>query len=124
MLHTDDQIVSGYYKHQQTQADEDFWAWEEVDELCHHLSSGLRITQKLIESAPSDWSLALIGAGPLEDLVYRFKLPAVNAIAAIAEKCERMQRAMRSVNIDEDQPALEVIWDALLNNYRGDVDAL
>jgi hypothetical protein len=31
---------------------------------------------------------------------------------------------MRSVNIDEDQPALEVIWDALLNNYRGDVDAL
>ncbi|MFZ3174541.1 MAG: hypothetical protein WA146_06555 [Thiobacillus sp.] len=123
MLHTDDQILSGYYKHQQTNADEDFWAWEEVDELCHDLASGLRITGKLIESAPSDWSLSRIGAGPLEDLVYRFDLPAVKAIAEIAATSERMQRAILSVNVDDDSPALAA-WEVLMRKHYGDIDAL
>ena len=123
MRYTDDQILSGYYKHQQTNAEEDFWAWEEVDELCHDLSSGLRITEKLIESAPSDWCLRCIGAGPLENLVDRFELSAVTAIAEIAETSERMQRAILSVNVDDDSPALRA-WEALLRKHHGDIDAL
>ena len=123
MRHTDDQILSGYYKHQQTNADEDFWAWEEVDELCHDLASGLRITGKLIESAPSDWSMSCIGAGPLENLVYRFELPAVTAIAEIAETSVRMQRAILSINVDDASPALAA-WEALLRKHHGDINAL
>jgi hypothetical protein len=122
MKHTDDQIIDGYFKYQQTNADEDFWAWEEVDALCHDLPSGLRITRKLVEAAPSNWCLSLIGAGPLEDLVYRFGLPAVNAIAEIAGESKLMQRAMLSVNVDEDSPAFEV-WETLLKAYHGDIDA-
>lgn len=122
MQHADDQIIDGYFKYQRTQADEDFWAWEEVDALCHDLPSGLRLTRKLVEAAPSDWSLSLIGAGPLEDLVYGFELPAVNAIAEIAGESKLMQRAMLSVNVDEDSPAFEV-WETLLKEYHGDIDA-
>lgn len=122
MRPTDEQILSGYYRHQKTMAD-DFWAWERVDELCRNLTSGLCITQKLIESAPSDWSLSCIGAGPLENLVYRFELPAVTAIAEIAETSRRMQRAIRSVNVDDDSPALAA-WEALLRKHHRDVDAL
>jgi len=123
MRHTDDQILSGYYKYHQTNADADFWAWEEIDELCHDLASGLRITGKLIESAPSDWSLNCIGAGPLENLVYRFELLAVTAIAAIAETSERMRRAILSVNVDDDSPG-RAAWEALLRKHHGDIDAL
>ena len=123
MHHTDEQILSGYYKHQQTNADDGFWAWEEVDELCRDLASGLCITGKLIESAPSDWSLSCIGAGPLENLVSRFELPAVTAIAEIAETSKRMQRAIRSVNVDDDSPALAA-WEALLRKHHEDIDAL
>lgn len=122
MCHTDDQILTGYYKHQQTNADEDFWAWEEVDELCQDLTSGLRITGKLVESAPSDWSLSCIGAGPLEDLVDRFEMSAVTAIAEILRTSVRMQRAILSVNVDDDSPALAA-WETLLRKYHGEIDA-
>jgi hypothetical protein len=65
--------------------------------------------------------LSLIGAGPLEDLVYRFELPAVNAIAEIAGE-SKLMRAMLSVNVDEDSPAFEA-WEKLLKEYHGDIDA-
>jgi hypothetical protein len=123
MQHSEQELIAGYYKYQETRADADFWAWEEVDSLCHRLDTGLNIVHRLIESAPSDFSLDCIAAGHLEDLVYRFPVPAVPAIAKIAESSERMRRALLSVNVDDDSPALDA-WNALLRKHHGDAAAL
>ncbi len=118
MPFTDEEIIRAYYHFQQTNADEDFWVWEEVDSMCHDLNNGLRITEKLIESAPTEFSRDCIAAGPLEDLVYRFPTTAVPAIAEIAERSEKMRKALLVVDVDDDSPALAP-WNALLIKHHG-----
>ena len=118
MPFTDEEIIRVYFHFQQTRAGDDFWVWEEVDSMCHDLSSGLRITEKLIESAPTEFSRDCIAAGPLEDLVDRFPTAAVSAIAEIAERSEQMRKALLVVNVDDDSPALGA-WNALLLKCHG-----
>lgn len=88
--------------------------------MCHDLNNGLRITEKLIESAPTAFSRDCIAAGPLEDLVRRLPTTAVSAIAEIAAKSEQMRKALMGVNVDDDSPAL-VPWNALLITHQSPI---
>jgi hypothetical protein len=69
------------------EADRDFWAYEQLDELCSiEPSRALAVIQKILHLQPEARVLHDLAAGPLEDLLARSG-PAVSAtVEALAKK--------------------------------------
>jgi hypothetical protein len=92
-----DEIVAGYYKNWTTLADEDFWAWEAVVELCRDLQKGFDICLRLINSSEDDLYLAYVAAGPVEDLIKWHGASAVNLFELPAQNSEKIRQAIAGV---------------------------
>jgi hypothetical protein len=102
------EVVAAYWRHHQlsisedrterADADEWFWAWEEVDEAALDASPGIvDFLVALAKAAPNDDALAYLGAGPLEDLIRRHGAEFVDAIDRAAQTSESFQVALRCV---------------------------
>jgi hypothetical protein len=63
-------LADTYLRHHTSRSDEDFWAWQKVDEIVRggDLDRAWEITLLLLRAAP-DAALGYVAAGPLEDFV-------------------------------------------------------
>jgi hypothetical protein len=77
---TQDELVSAYWRHyglsnsdertDRLAADDQFWAWEQVDRAARAGEPGIvDLLVSLSEAAPDDAAREYLGAGPVEDLV-------------------------------------------------------
>jgi hypothetical protein len=65
-----DTLADAYLRLAKERKDEDFWAYEEIDNLVREKPiEAQEIILKLIEKASDEKTLAFIAAGPLEDLL-------------------------------------------------------
>src|SRR5215472_12798330 len=65
-----EQLASTYLRYHTLKRDEDFWAFEAMDNLVRvNPSEAWEVTQILVSTASSDEALAYVAAGPLENLL-------------------------------------------------------
>lgn len=105
------EVVAAYWRHrkltfsedttERADADEWFWAWEEVDEAALDAAPGIvELLVALAKAAPNDEALAYLGAGPLQDLIRRHGAEFVDAIDQAAQTSQSFQVALRCVTYD------------------------
>jgi hypothetical protein len=93
---------------------QDFWAWEEVDELvCRDPEAGWRVTHLLLNTASSDEALAYVAAGPLEDLMKKHGLTVIDQVAIAARNDKRLQLALSGVWINSSYAVWERWWELM-----------
>ena len=113
----EEHVVYTYLRHYVLKQDQDFWAFDAVNQLVRRDPvAGWRVTYLLINKAPSDEAPAYVAAGPLEDLL-KFHGPAVIGHVTVAARAEeRLQLALSGVWIDRASPIWER-WFALMNEF-------
>ena len=110
-------LADVYLRHHATGKDEDFWAWENVQERVRtDLSHAWAITKTLIEKADTDRALGYIAAGPLEDFVRGYGDAALDVIEAACKTDQKMQLALSGVWLDKESPVL-MRWQVLMQQY-------
>ncbi len=111
------EIVEGYFRYLESKDEQRYWAWLAVDEECHNLASGMRLTLKLIESAPTKWHRDCVAAHALEDIVFRHGILAVREIDRFAKDSDALRLALPVINVDGDGETFKE-WNALLARYK------
>jgi hypothetical protein len=63
-------LADTYFRNHATRREEDFWAWQKVQEIVRSgdLDKAWNITLLLLEKAPNE-ALGYVAAGPLEDII-------------------------------------------------------
>lgn len=122
--HSDEEIADTYFRNFELRRDEDFWAWEEVNERMRDPEAGWRMIRILVDRAPSLQALGYVGAGPLEDLL-PYSLQFMDMVAAAARDDERLQFALSNVCLDEfeegDDQSIWERWLAIKKQFDLDV---
>ena len=95
---------------------EDSLAFGEVLDACNDLVKGIEVTRALIELAGSDFELAYVAAGPVEDLLNWHGMRAFVLLAADARKSTKARDALAGVWIDDECEAFSA-WKALMEKY-------
>lgn len=113
MKRTQKDIVSGYLKHLETQSDDDFWAWKEVDNLVRgNATEAMDIAIALVEACESEEQLSCVAAGPIEDILCRDE----TFYLMLDKECKRSQKFRRTAHLaymDESDESFKR-WKALL----------
>ena len=113
----EEQIVDSYLRHYAFKEEQDFWAFEEVNQIVRRdPAAGLRLTCLLVNKAPSDEALAYVAAGPLEDLLTFHGLSLIDQVEVAARADERFQLALSGVWLNRANPVWER-WFALMNEF-------
>jgi hypothetical protein len=114
---TDTELVAAYRRQFDAGGEgEDFWAWEDVLELCHSLEKGLAITLKLIASADDELYLAYVAAGPLEDILKWHGSAAIPALEGAAAESDNVRRALASVWLSPQAEGYSE-WERLMKTF-------
>jgi hypothetical protein len=112
-------LAETYLRQYETKSDDDFWAYERVDDLVKkEPQAGWRITLKLVELAPSGAALAYVAAGPLEVIVNRWGNELRPEIEQEARRNRRFLRALSMIRVREGKGSPHAWWQALLEKYR------
>jgi hypothetical protein len=95
-------LVAAYFRYQATQAESDAWAWDQVNVLgferpAHKWDQLLA----LLAVAPDETQIALIGAGPLEDLLRYCAANVVDLLASEVHGNSRLRAALGHVWLQE-----------------------
>ncbi len=99
------ELAAAYYSYQATQDDADAWAWERVNVLGFE-----RPTDKwsqllaLVAAAPDDIQIALLGAGPLEDLLRYHASDVVELLEGEIQGNARLRAALANVWLQGAHP--------------------
>jgi Family of unknown function (DUF6869) len=93
-----EEVADAYLRYIAHHNDDDFWAFQKVDELLRQLGDGFRIVTLLIEKAYSDDELAVVAAGPLEDFLDLHSFNALNLVEQAAEN-PRVRKALSKVGV-------------------------
>jgi hypothetical protein len=103
----EEEIVDTYLRHYALGEKQDFWAFDEVNQIVRRdPATGWSLTCLLIKKAPSDEALAYVAAGPLEDLL-TFHGPAlIDHVTVAARADERLQLALSGVLLNRANPRL------------------
>jgi hypothetical protein len=110
-------LADVYLRHHVTGKDEDFWAWEDVQERVRtDLPHAWAITKALVEKADTDRALGYVAAGPLEDFVDGYGDAALDVIEAACETDQKMQLALSGIWLERESPAL-MRWQGLMQQY-------
>jgi hypothetical protein len=113
----EEHVVDTDLRHYALKQDQDFWAFDEVNQLVRRNPvAGWCVTRLLINKAPSDEALAYIAAGPLEDLLAFHDSAVMDYVAVTARADERVQLALSGVWINRGNPVWER-WFALMNDF-------
>ena len=70
--------------------------------------SALDLVVALIEAAPADGDLGMVGAGPLEDLLHEHANSLVGDIESLARTHPGFRAALSSAYVPEDHPSADV----------------
>jgi hypothetical protein len=91
-------LLEVYHRYGRDGRDEDFWAWERVDEIVagEDAQRGYDLVRQLVRSAPDD-RLEHIGAGPLETLVMNHSATLIDQLEAEAQVDPRFREALASI---------------------------
>ncbi len=108
------QLIARYWKNyalstgdrqERLEADQWFWAWEEVDRAVRAPSANVfKVIIALVESAATDGALAYIGAGPLEDLINWHGAKLLDQIEESARRDRAFRRALATVRVSDAVP--------------------
>jgi len=110
-------LADSYLRHQATKSDDDFWAWQRVDEIVRagDLDRAWEITLLLLAKAPDD-VLGYIAAGPLEDFIDGYADRALDRAEQACEEDTRLQYALSGIWLSPDSPVLRR-WQGLMTKY-------
>jgi hypothetical protein len=113
----EEQVVNSYLRHYALKEQQDFWAFDEVNQTVRRdPMAGLRLTCLLVNKASSDEALAYVAAGPLEDLLTFHGPTLIDQVAVAARADERLQLALSGVWLDRANPVWGR-WFALMNEF-------
>jgi argininosuccinate lyase len=118
-----DNLISAYFRRFTKDCEEDFWAFEEVDDLVRHEPEmAWKMILLLLQQAPSKKALSYVAAGPLEDLIKRHGFNFRERIIGEASRNKRLLYALMHVIIDDEE------IDALPEKYgfseNDEIDAI
>jgi Family of unknown function (DUF6869) len=109
------QLIAGYWKYyalstgdrrERLEADQWFWAWEEVERAVRAPSANVfPVLIALVESAANDDALAYVGAGPLEDLINWHGAQFLDQIEESARRDRAFRTALATVRVSDSAPA-------------------
>src|SRR6185369_6375083 len=101
-------LTDNYLRHSATGSDDDFWAWQRVDEIVRggDLDRAWEITLLLLRKAPDDL-LGYIAAGPLEDFVDGYGDRGLDWAEQACEEDSRLQYALSGIWLLPDSPVLQ-----------------
>jgi hypothetical protein len=89
-MFAEEQVVDNYLRHYAFKEEQDFWAFDEVNQIVRRdPAAGLRLTCLLLDKAPSDEALAYVAAGPLEDSL-TFHGPSLIDHVAVAARADEV----------------------------------
>lgn len=110
-------ITDIYLRHHETHGEEDYWAWEEVEDIIHSgdLDLAWQVTLLLLSKAPDD-SLGYVAAGPLEDLIDGYGDQALDLVEGACDGDTRLQFALSGVWLLPDSPVVGR-FRALMTKY-------
>ena len=110
-------IADTYLRHHQAHSDEDFWAWQEVEDIVRSgdLDLAWQVTLLLLRKAPND-SLGYVAAGPLEDLIDGYGDQALDLVEEACDGDTRLQFALSGVWLLPDSPVVGR-FRALMKKY-------
>jgi len=110
-------LTDNYLRHSATGSDDDFWAWQRVDEIVRggDLDRAWEITLLLLRKAPDDL-LGYIAAGPLEDFVDGYGDRGLDWAEQACEEDSRLQYALSGIWLLPDSPVLQR-WQGLMTKY-------
>jgi hypothetical protein len=116
-MHSDEEIADIYLRHWELKQDEDFWAFQEADEIVRYdPERGWRLTRLLISKATSDEALGYVAAGPLEDLIHSRGSEFMETVASAARNDKRLQLALTGVWLGQGHPNRER-WLKLMQEF-------
>src|SRR5215469_7484675 len=98
-------LADSYLRHQATKSDDDFWAWQRVDEIVRagDLDRAWEITLLLLAKAPDD-VLGYIAAGPLEDFIDGYANQGLDRAEQACNVDSRLQYALSGIWLSPDSP--------------------
>ena len=113
-----EQLASTYLRYHTLKRDEDFWAFEAVDNLVRvNPSEAWEVTRILVSTASSDEALAYVAAGPLEDLLKKHGTAVIDRIENESTTNERLQLALSGVwGLGHNNPVFDR-WYSLMWKY-------
>lgn len=108
-------VVAGYLRYGAHQREEDWWAWEEVNDLAHDAPEvGWELVLRLIDAAPDEHLLFFVAAGPLEDLVCLHGPALIDEMEVAMRQRPRVREAMSGVNLSSADPDVRARIERLL----------
>ena len=111
------ELASAYLRYFESKRKEDWWAWNDVDDLVRRdAERGWEITRVLVNKSSSDEALAYVAAGPLEDLLKRHGLAVIDRIDNESEINDRLRVALSGVYLDPSYLVFDR-WYALMCKY-------
>jgi|SRR5580765_6400685 len=110
-------VADSYLRHHATRSDNDFWAWQRVNEILRgsDLDRAWEITVLLLRKAPDD-VLGYIAAGPLEDFIDGYGDHGLDRAEQACDEDSRLQFALSGIWLLPDSPVLHR-WQALMTKY-------
>jgi hypothetical protein len=110
-------LADSYLRHYATNSDDDFWAWQRVDEIVRSrdLDRAWEITLLLLRKAPDD-VLGYIAAGALEDFVDGYGDRGLDKVEQACNEDPRLQYALSGIWLLPDSPVLQR-WQGLMTKY-------
>ena len=105
------ELITAYLRHYRTNADSDFWAWEEVKERVlwgTDAHAAWHLVQSLV-SAADETSLGYVAAGPLEDLVTAHGVVLINELEAAARQDPKFRECLGHIWLSEGELPPEIL---------------
>ena len=119
-----DRLVAAYIRNCLEGRREDFWAWEDVNELCHeNPQEGWLIILRLLDYAPSKHALSCIAASPLENMVRKDGSTILLKIEKECKTNKRLLYALTTIYPPQD-PAMAAKLEEILNSTKQELKTL
>ena len=109
-------LSEAYLRNYRLGTEEDFWAFEDVVEMCNEYQGGVDVSLALIQKAENDMELAYVAAGPVEDTVKWHGLKAWQQFERAAKNSEKVERALTGVWLSQEHEAYPA-WVCFIQNH-------
>jgi hypothetical protein len=111
-------LVAAYFEYFRTGFDESlFWAWETIHvDLVDKPGELLTLILALLDGAPDQFSVDLVGSGVLEDLLWRSGETVIDFIEVAAPHNPKLRRALLFVDGLDRYPAIQARVESILRD--------
>ena len=110
---TREQLITAHFANDRADKGDNslFWAWQAVEETVREgdVDEAWQLVLDLVAKAPDPMSLGLIGAGALEDLLWRAGDELIDRVEVEAPTNPRLREAISSVWIGTDHVAQQTV---------------